>query len=248
MRYSTQDPAAELRKGLVFVVVGGLVLVGVVLGLLLAGGQGVSKRILASGIAGGVFAAAFVLVGCLSLRDAAALRRERRLFGPRPPVEARVKFRPKGKAVEPNPDLLPPFPTRRMIGVTVMFAGLILPILFGAFAAGIGPAIALVPMASWLIFNVVSLWKGQLWAWKPAVAVFLMGFVGGLIPLIVCGLTGELQGILWAGALTAHFGVGLLALFSLRPWLNYLEWKPARDALATADKPAVLAALRALKR
>jgi hypothetical protein len=163
-----------------------------------------------------------------------------------------VKHRPKAPA--PDPDRLPAFPTRRLIAVTVLFAGLIAPALYGAFfflrwgVSGLGMSLFCFATASCLAFNVVSLWKAEDWAWKAAVGIFLFGFVGSAIPLALVCLEWDPRAAFWAGAGTAHFAVGLVALFSLRPWLKYHEWKPGRDLLATADKAAVLAALRTRKR
>lgn len=78
MRYFSHDPGAVARKGLLCLLVGGLVLGGVVAGIL-QGGRGVSRRIAGNGLAGGMFALGLAFAGGMTLREAAALRREQRL-------------------------------------------------------------------------------------------------------------------------------------------------------------------------
>ena len=71
-------------------------------------------------------------------------------------------------------------------------------------------------------------------------------FSAGLMVFTVPALDVEL--LQWYGAAAAHFAVGLVALFSLKRWLDRISWLPNQDALARADKAAVLAALQARKR
>lgn len=254
MRFFGHDPEAERRKGLLLLVVGGLVAVGVLAGLLLSPGAGVPKRVFGAGIAGGIFAACFAVVGVLALKDAAALRRERSLRGAGPPLEARVRFRPRLPAPEPDPERGPGLPARRLIAVSVMFAGLILPALLGAIKlVGRGPeaillSVLLLGLASCLSCLLAALWRGKASVWMPAVSLFGFGFAISLLPLVGGILTGDRPALLWGGAATAHFLVGLIALLSLYPWIRTLESKPARDPLAGADKAALAAGLRARKR
>lgn len=249
MRFSSHEPGKEAAAGLVLLAGAVLVAAGVAYGVSTARFPG---RALIPALTASFLSLGLVLAGITKLKDAAALRRERRLLGPRRPLEARVKLRPRAPAADP--DRAPAFPTRRMIAVTVLFASLIAPALYGAFfflrwgISGVGMSLFSFATASCLTFIVVALWKPEDWAWKAAVGIFLFGFVGSVIPLAIVCLEWEPRAAFWAGAGTSHFGVGLVALFSLRPWLRYLEWKPGRDLLATADKAAVLAALRSRKR
>jgi hypothetical protein len=141
-------------------------------------------------------------------------------------------------------------PTRRLVAVTVMFLGLIVPGAFlglrllGFYCIGIAPLGLSVVLAC----NLAALWKGKPGAWLLAFAAFGCGFLLSGVALGCAVLEGDRRTIPWAAAATAHFAVGLLAIFSLRAWIRELEWKLKKDPLATADKAAVLAALRARKR
>ena len=147
------------------------------------------------------------------------------------------------------------FPIRRMIAVSVMFAGLILPAVYAAFAnVGRGPgqilySVALLVLAAWLTYNVLLLWTGVSWAWMPAVATFGTGFFLCVYPILQACENGDFSRVAILGAAASHFLLGLIALLSLGgKWMNDLEWMPAKDPLATSDKPALLARFRARRR
>lgn len=142
-----------------------------------------------------------------------------------------------------------------MIAVTAMYVGLIAPAIYAAFAnegLGLGPflfSLSLLVLAACLTYNVALLWLGVAGAWMPAVASFGTGLCLCVYPIFEACQSGDLSRVAILGAAGAHFLLGLIALFSLGgDGLNRLEWMPMRDPLATADKAAVLAALRARKR
>ncbi len=252
MKYFPHDPRAEFRKGLLQVLVGAAVAAAVVAGLAL-GGEGVSGRTYGSGLAGLVFSLCIIGMGLSTLKEARALDRERRILGERRPSPAlpRVEFRSRPPGVGPRPEVLPPFPTRRMIGVSVMFAGLIGPALLGAFQVlRFGPegalaALLLAGFSSWMLFNLVSLWKSKLWAWSAGVALFSFGLVIGAVMTAGSLMSGGFQSLPMGAATLSYFGCGLGALYSLRgKWFRHLEWRPAKDPLASVDRKAVAAALR----
>ena len=143
-----------------------------------------------------------------------------------------------------------PRPTRRLIAATVMFAGTIVPaLLFGIrlffyFFIGVAP----LALAVFLTFDLIALWRGRFWAWILAVALFVSGFLICGVVLVLVALDRNFEMILWAAAAAAHFAVGLVAVFSLKRWIDQTHWLSAQDARASIDKPAVLAALRARKR
>jgi hypothetical protein len=102
MRFFPHDPEAEFRKGLIFVILGGIVVLGVAAGVALTllnrgmdgrvFGSGVIGRYIATGVAGAVVASGVVLAGFMHLKEAASLRRERRLRS-----RAALKVRPARK-------------------------------------------------------------------------------------------------------------------------------------------------------
>jgi hypothetical protein len=255
MRFFSHDPWAEARKGILYLVVGGLVLSAVVAGIV-QGGRGVSPRIAGTGLAGGVFALALVFMGAMTLREAAVLRREKGLRV-RKPLRSRVRW--AARDVEPGmtvdvdlrPDLVPPFPIRRMIGVTVLFAGLIGPLVLGAlYLASLGPVAAgcgLVPLlaAGGLGHLLRRLWKGKVGAVRVSMVLFLFGLVPSAVALAGLLLSGAWSEAGLAAASTSYFACGYAAVLSLRGrWLQQQEWTSGRGPLAAVDKAAVLKALR----
>jgi hypothetical protein len=140
-------------------------------------------------------------------------------------------IRPKLPSATPA---APERPTRRLIATTVMFVGLIVPGAVAGFALLSYYCVGIAPLAlsAWLACNLVFLWRGRSWAWMTAVALFASGFLvsGGL--LVLAALDRNVEKILWSSAAAAHFGVGLAALFSLKPWIDQVYWLPARGAIA----------------
>lgn len=156
-------------------------------------------------------------------------------------------------AVDPDlrPDLIPPFPARRMIGVTVLFAGLIGPLVLGAVwvvGFGLGGLVAapfLLVVAGGLGIVLRQLWKGTPGAVRVSMVLFLFGLVPSAVALAGTLISAAWEEAGYAAAATAYFGCSLGAVLSLNGrWLRQQEWKSGRDALATADKAALLKALR----
>jgi hypothetical protein len=150
---------------------------------------------------------------------------------------------------ELRPDLIPPFPMRRMIGVTVMFAGLIAPALYGAVrigeSVGLFFGLVLLVLAAWMGFNLRRLWKGEPWAYRAAIVLFIFGLGPSGVALTGLLLSGGWRDAALAAAAVAYFACGLGALLSLQGrWLQQQEWAPRRDPLASADKAAILKVLQ----
>ena len=252
MTYFSHDPRVEFRKGLLQVLLGAAVATAVIVGVA-AGSSTIPGRIYGVGIAGLGFSLCIVGMGISTLKEARALERERRILGERRPgaLVPRAEFRPRPPGADPRPEILPPFPTRRMIGVSVMFAGLIGPAFLGAFqVVRFGPggafaALLLLGFTSWMICNLLALWRGKLWAWSAGVVLFAFGAVIGAVMTAGSLLEGGFQTLPLGAATLSYFACGLGALYSLKgAWFRHLEWKPAKDPFAAVDRKAVVAALR----
>ena len=249
MRFFPHDPADLRRRGRRLAAGGGLFSAALAVGVLLDGSWVNVIWI----VMGGFVGLGVTLVGATMLRDARSLERERRLRAEARPESftPAVEIRPRAPAVEPRPDVRPPRPVRRLICVSVMFAGLIGPLLLGIFSAaprGLEQAVMalfFLGLCSFLGWAGVALWDAKRWAYVVGVAVFAFGSLIGLMALGGCLMDGDGKGLLIAAAVLAYFGCGLGAVVSLNgPWLRHGEWTPARDLLATSDKATVLKALR----
>lgn len=123
------------------------------------------------------------------------------------------------------------YPTRRMIAAGVFYAGLSLPLLFAAVLMLQESAVVasvLGGVAASLIVNFYFLMKGD---W---VAEFAACVIFGMLTLIAgsCAfanvLEKSLEGVIVWGAACVYFGIALLSVASLYPWVN---------ARGTQDRP-----------
>jgi hypothetical protein len=123
------------------------------------------------------------------------------------------------------------YPTRRMLAAGVFYAGLALPLLFAAVRMARESAVVacvLGGVAASLIVNFLFLMKGE---W---VAEFAGCVIFGMLTLIagsgaVVGVQrAGWEGAIFFGASFAYFGVGLLTVASLYPWVNAVNASPLR--------------------
>lgn len=108
-------------------------------------------------------------------------------------------------------------PLRRLLAVTVMYGGLILPVLALLPHANAAAAGLLVPVVAWLTLNLVGLWKGADWAWIAGLIQFGgLTFVG-----LAAGLAAyDERSFAVVAAATVHMGLTFALVVSLKEWIR----------------------------